>query len=211
MSGYMPAQALLKDKIRAMPAFQDTYTASTISFDATAGKILDSANGLAWVGTGGMLTVTGSGANDGTYTVTESAAGYATVSEALVDEAEGAGVTLSKPPCVTEGDYRVLDSGVTNSCVLFAGEVPQYDTAGMTRVHLWECSLELYRRYTDDVDFYNFGILRDSLIIGLDNDPVLSDDYFIMTISSAGVPEKLPDTSGPVIGQTLRISIQENV
>lgn len=73
------------------------YTASTLAFVSATKKITDSANGLASFLTGDYITVSGSVANDGTYTiVTGGVAGEIVVTEALTDEGAGASVTLER-------------------------------------------------------------------------------------------------------------------
>lgn len=74
------------------------YTAATIAFAATTpGTITDSANGLAMFKTGDIIVITGSGANNGTYTVsTGNVAGTIRTTEALADEAAGGAVSIAK-------------------------------------------------------------------------------------------------------------------
>ena len=85
-------------------------TQTTISFSVEAGDdhINDSNNGLASVANvDDKITVSGSANNDGTYTVTAVAAGTIDVSEALVNEAAGAEVTITRQEYfarATDGD-----------------------------------------------------------------------------------------------------------
>ena len=115
---------------------------------------------------------------------------------------------------VTEGDYRVLDSGVTNSVVLLPGSVPNIDTAGMTREQNWECIADVFTKFVDDTSYSTFGTVRDTLISTIDAAPCLSATYFVMGISSDGEARDVEDIqgSGPYfVTQRLRIAIQENV
>lgn len=71
-------------------------TAATISFETATKKIKDSGDGLAIFETGEILVVSGSALNDGYYTIaTGGVAAEIVVSEALVEEAAGASVTLT--------------------------------------------------------------------------------------------------------------------
>ncbi len=64
------------------------YTAGTLSFDAATRKIQDAALKLKRFPTGAILEVSGSAANDGSYTIaTGSTPGEIVVAEALVNEA----------------------------------------------------------------------------------------------------------------------------
>ncbi len=73
------------------------YAAATIAFVAATKKITDTANLLATFKTGDTLRVRGSVGNDGVYTVaTGNVAGEIVTTEALVDEAAGAFITLCK-------------------------------------------------------------------------------------------------------------------
>lgn len=115
---------------------------------------------------------------------------------------------------VTEGDYRVLDSGYTNSCVLLPGQVPNFDTAGMVREQVWECIADVFTKFVDDTSYSTFGATRDAMITTIDAAPCLSATYFVMAISSDGEPRDVFDTSGGgpyFVTQRLRITIQENV
>jgi hypothetical protein len=77
-----------------------TYTASTISFNDSPKTILDSANGLARFTAGTvaapkLIQVTGSVANNTTFTVVTTTAGTLTVSETPTDGAAGPAVTIT--------------------------------------------------------------------------------------------------------------------
>lgn len=204
---YMAAQSLLLALVKTMPQFQDTYAASTISFDQATGKILDSSGGLAWLEAGDLLTVAGSTSNDGTYTVTSSAAGEVVVTEALIDELAGDSVTLTRPANATEGDYRIIDSGRTNLAVITPGQMPEYDTASMTRTQRHEAVIDLFTRFIDFTAFNSFGTLRDALVAAINGAPCMSDTYFITGVQSDGGL----DVYDNVITQRLRVAIEEQV
>ncbi len=85
------------------------YAAATIAFVAATKKITDTANGLATFKTGDTIRVRGSTSNDGVYTVaTGNVAGEIVTTEALVDEAVGAYVTLCKR--VSPSNNCILDN-----------------------------------------------------------------------------------------------------
>jgi hypothetical protein len=72
-----------------------TKVGTTIAFVNATHKITDSGNGLAGFLTGDKITVSGSVANDGTYTiVTGGVAGEIVVSESLTDGGAGPSVTI---------------------------------------------------------------------------------------------------------------------
>lgn len=115
---------------------------------------------------------------------------------------------------VTEGDYRVLDSGKTNMVVLIPGSVPSIDTAGMVREQTWECIADVFTKFVDDTSYSTFGTVRDTLISTIDAAPCLSATYFVTAISSDGEARDVFDTQGGgpyFVTQRLRITIQENV
>jgi hypothetical protein len=115
---------------------------------------------------------------------------------------------------VTEGDVRVLDSGIINSCVLFPGGIPEYDTAGLRREQIWNCIADLFTKFIDDSSYSAFGTLRDAVIATLDAGAGLSASYFVTSIVSDGDPIELYDKQGGgpfFITQRLRITIQENM
>lgn len=73
---------------------QDDFSAATISFDTSDDSINDSAGGLPLMDVGQTVTVSGSGSNDGSYTVVSSTASKIVVEENLATEGAGATVTL---------------------------------------------------------------------------------------------------------------------
>lgn len=84
--------AQLKDWLSA----GKVYAASTLAFDSATGAISDSALGLKGFPSGNLITIAGSGSNDGTYSIkTGGAAGSLVVNETLVDEAAGAAITIT--------------------------------------------------------------------------------------------------------------------
>ena len=73
-----------------------SYTAATLSFASATKKISDSARGLARYRGGDLIRVSGSGSNNGVYTVaTGGDPDEIVTTEALVNESAGASVTIS--------------------------------------------------------------------------------------------------------------------
>jgi hypothetical protein len=71
-------------------------TAATLAFVASSKRITDSANGLSAFRTGDTIVVSGSGSNNGTFTIAAGGvAAYITVNESLLDESAGSGRTIT--------------------------------------------------------------------------------------------------------------------
>lgn len=114
---------------------------------------------------------------------------------------------------VTEGDLRIQDTGSTNLCILFPGNLIEYDTAGMIHEHTWEAFADLFTKFVDDTSYNTFGALRDAVIATIDADPSLSETYFVTAIRGDGDPYEVRDETGGgpyFIGQRLRITIRED-
>ena len=75
-----------------------TYTADTISFDADAGTIADSASGLGDFNVGQIIDVTGTSDNNTSFTITAATSALLTVSEDVTDEAAGSDFTIKSRP-----------------------------------------------------------------------------------------------------------------
>ena len=115
---------------------------------------------------------------------------------------------------VTEGDYRVMDSGSTNTAVIIPGTVPALDVAGMVRVQEYDAIVDLFTRFIDDTTYNTFGTLRDALLAVIIAAPTLSADYFIIEVRTDGDISEVFDrqNAGPFfLTQRLRFVIQEQV
>ena len=117
---------------------------------------------------------------------------------------------------VTEGDFRVLDSGSTNTAVLLPGAIPNFDIAGLVRQVEYEAIMDLFTRFVDDTTYNTFGTLRDAVISTLNTGsaPALSAVYFITLLRSDSDPIELFDKQGNgpfFITQRFRITIEEQV
>ena len=115
---------------------------------------------------------------------------------------------------VSECDYRILDSGSTNTAVVIPGNVPALDVAGRTRVQVYEGIVDLFTRFIDDTTYNTFGTLRDAVLAVFIASPTLSADYFITEIRTDGDISEVFDrqNAGPFfLTQRLRLVIEEQV
>ncbi len=88
-------------------------TASDISFTAATKTIAQVAAGLAIFKTGDIIVISGSGSNNGVYTIaTGNVAAAIVVSEALVDEAAGAAVSIAKRETKSNNCVQDLRTGL---------------------------------------------------------------------------------------------------
>lgn len=86
-----------------------TLTAATISFTAATKRVADSGNGLKFVDANDIVRITGSASNNGYYSVSAGAGdgSYFDTDQALVNEAAGASVTVTRASGITvEGGLR---------------------------------------------------------------------------------------------------------
>jgi len=87
---------------------------ATIAFAATTpGTITDSGNDLAMFKTGETIVISGSGSNDGVYTVSQgNVAGTIRTNEATIFEAAGATVSIAKREAHSNNCVRELNTGL---------------------------------------------------------------------------------------------------
>lgn len=115
---------------------------------------------------------------------------------------------------VTEGDYRVMDSGSTNMAIIIPGNIPLLDVAGMTRTQEYDAIVDLITKFVDDTSYNTFGTLRDAMLAVFIASPALSADYFITEISTDADIQELFDRQGAgpfFVSQRFRFTIQEQV
>ncbi len=87
-------------------------TAATIAFVSATKKITDSGNGLALFKTGQTIVVTGSASNNGVKTIaTGNVAAEIVTTEALVDEAAGATVSIAKREAISNNCVLDMNTG----------------------------------------------------------------------------------------------------
>lgn len=114
------------------------------------------------------------------------------------------------PDDVTEGDYRVLDSGSPNVSVLTPGSFPLYDLEHMVRERRWDALCDLCTRNMDDTSYSTFGTLRDAVIAAIKAGQGMSSTYVVVGISTIGDPTNVKSPNGPFwIIQTMRITFLE--
>lgn len=115
---------------------------------------------------------------------------------------------------VTEGDYRVLDSGSTNAAVVIPGTVPALDVAGMVRWHEYDAIVDLFTKFIDDTSYSTFGTLRDAVLAVFITNGTLAADYFVTEIRTDGDIQEVFDRQGAgpfFLTQRFRFVIQEQV
>lgn len=111
-------------------------TAATISFTAATKTISDSASGLRHFQAGDYIQISGSGSNNGFFTVvTGNSPASFTVSETVVTEAAGATVTLKS--VIDQKDDSGLESVITAVCrAIDAVKGRRFYTVSETRLYV---------------------------------------------------------------------------
>jgi hypothetical protein len=203
--------------LKTLPELKDTYTASTLSFDAASHKILDSEDGLGFLETGDIITISGSTSNDGSYSVSNAADGEITINEDLINEAAGEEITLVSPVHVTRANYDVLDSEVDKSIVVLPGSFTSTDAAGGTLTRIWSIPFDLFIKYVSDPETNaTLTTFRDKLISLLDSYPTLNGQPNI-TLDTLSAPDDIDEVrdrqgGGPYfLMQNFRLEITERV
>jgi hypothetical protein len=205
---------------KTITALKDTYSAATISFDATTKRISDSASGLVYVVAGDILTVSGSTSNNGKYHVTEgSQAGYFVVSEDLVTEIAGDNVTIAAPVHVKHGDYGLFDQGLLHFLVFVPGNVSESVKVSQQDYKTYGLYGDLFAKFTNEPEAWDSLItLRSSIIATFEKYPRLNNTTGItrVRVSCPDDPEAVFDKSknGPFwLTQRLvfSITIREDV
>jgi hypothetical protein len=118
------------------------------------------------------------------------------------------------PAGVTEGDARVLDSGITYAAIIYPGTVPPYELAAKVRMHEWEALVDIFIKFTDDTTYSAFGTFRDAVMAAILAGRILSETYFITSMQATGGPSDVMDKqdNGPFfVTQQLQLTIRENV
>jgi len=211
-----------KDKLiaiaKGLTAFQDTYAAATISFNATTHRISDTGNGLVFIVTDDLVTVAGSTSNDGEYHVTDgSHADYFVVAEDLVTEIAGDAVTITAPEHVTYGDYSVLEKGVGNSFVIIPGKVgDSVAEGGGSSIESWGFFGDLFVKFTNEKDTWAaLSALRGLLLYRYRTYPKLNNTSGILKLKAIcpdnvdGVFDKT-GTAGPYwLTQRVEFAVNE--
>jgi hypothetical protein len=197
-------------------SFKDSYSAATLSFDSATKKILDSANGLAFLVKDDKIEITGSVSNNKPFTViTGAQAGYCVVSEAVITEPAGATVLISAPVHVKYGKY-LMDSGIGNFLTFVPGEVGEPTVQARSSIRTWDLYGDLFIKFdgTEDEVWEEFSTVRSELIDRFEKYPMLNNSSGILKIrvSCPNRPEGVFDKSnnGPYwFTQEMKFSITE--
>ena len=121
------------------------YAAATISFNAAANLIVDSANGLATVLLGDTIRIRGSGSNESVLIVTvANGANNVVVNGPVVSEAAGNYITLSKRASHSNNTVKDLNTGLEWARYVQVGKIGPasdgklnwYDTAKCFTLHV---------------------------------------------------------------------------
>lgn len=159
-------------------------TAATIAFAATTpGTITDSGNGLAMFKTGETIIITGSGSNDGTYTVsTGGVAGTIRTTEATLLEAAGATVSIAKREALSNN--CVLDQ---NTGLMWARYTSAENaTMGTGGDGLMPWTGQLY-------DIFQWCAAANAASLGGYADWRVPNDIELINLRNMEVPNALPD------------------
>ncbi len=117
---------------------------------------------------------------------------------------------------VSEGDYRILDSGRTNLAILNPGSVPTSEIFAKQSRRRWEILLDLYIRFVDDTSYSSFSALRDVVLAQIEAYPTLNLKGRILVeyYQSDGDPSEVVDRQGAgpfFITQRFRVMVQETI
>jgi hypothetical protein len=143
---------------------------------------------------------------------------YATVEAAV--ETLIVAMTEFTAETVSRGDYRILDEGADDLCVLVPGSFDQ-DGAGQAgarkSIRAWAVLADLFRRYLDDATTWaDFVATRDALIDHLEQYPTLNGvaGLTLVALGSDADPTEVfdEDENGPFfVFQRIRIAVTERV
>lgn len=125
-----------------------TYNASTISFDAASKQIRDTTGGLKRFTSGMRIQVSGSGSNNGYFTIaTGGLTSPITVNETVVGEVAGASVTITDVTDPTDDDdlIRAINTA-SRDIEIFCGRV--FYSSAQTRYYSTDCNDLVF---TDDI------------------------------------------------------------
>jgi hypothetical protein len=134
------------------------------------------------------------------------------------------GVTGLSATTVTQGDYQVLDKGVTAAAVLYPGTFALAEASSVVSVAAWDVKIDLFQRFTTQPATHTAFIkLRDAVIARLlrytpnRTNPLVDNPHgFIVTVIDAdGEPQDVQmeqTRTGPVFrAQTIRVTMGEQI
>lgn len=202
---------------KEIDSLKDSYSASTISFDSATHKILDSASGLGFLSQDDKITISGSGSNNGVFTVsTGGESGYCVVVENLTTEIAGSAVSISAPTQVYFGEYP-FDKGVGDFLSFYPGPVGEQIKIPTSSIRSWTLYADLFVKYTTEAETWEkLTDLRSELIDIFEKYPILNNSSGILKVRSDCPidPEAIFDKSnnGPFwITQRINLVITEKV
>ena len=174
-------------------------TAITIAFAATTpGTITDTGADLAMFKTGETIVITGSGLNDGVYTVsTGNVAGTIRTTEATVLEAAGATVSIAKREAHSNECVQDLVTGLMWSRYTSA----QYATMGIDGDGTMPWTGQLY-------DIFQYAAAANAASLGGYTDWRITNDMELLALRNMEVANAAPDPAGGAFPAWPRSSIQ---
>jgi hypothetical protein len=121
------------------------------------------------------------------------------------------------PDGVAVGDYRALDSGLSEVIVITPGAFDSGDNTDFERTRTWDVPLELFVKYMDSTSaFAALNTLRDAVLALLDGLAVMDDAGLITfrRVRAPDDPQEVYDRAGGgpyFLTQELRAEIVEVV
>ena len=197
---YDNAKTKLMAIAKELTAFKDTYTAATISFDATTKRINDTGAGLEFLVKDDVIVVAGSTSNNGTYTVADGGhTDYLVVAETLVTEAAGDNIVITSPVHVYHGDYSAFDKGIGDFFVLVPGPVGESTIQARSSIESNYLYGDLFIKFTGEPETTDrFVAIRSLLIYRYRIYPMLknSSNVLKLKVSCPDRPEGVFDKTG---------------
>jgi hypothetical protein len=74
---------------------------------------------------------------------------------------------------ISNGDDRILDSGLTNAAIMLPGTLALNQTGSYRTEHHWDVVFDLYTRHMDNTSYATFSALVDTVVAKLDAYPKL--------------------------------------
>ena len=197
---YDNAKTKLMAIAKELTAFKDTYTAATISFDATTKQINDTGAGLEFLVKDDVIVIAGSTSNNGNFTVADGGhTDYLVVAETLVTEAAGDNVVITSPVHVYHGDYSAFDKGIGDFFVLVPGPVGESTIQARSSIESNYLYGDLFIKFTGEPETTDrFVAIRSLLIYRYRIYPMLknSSNVLKLKVSCPDRPEGVFDKTG---------------
>jgi len=197
---YDNAKTKLMAIAKELTAFKDTYTAATISFDATTKQINDTGAGLEFLVKDDVIVIAGSTSNNGNFTVADGGhTDYLVVAETLVTEAAGDNIVITSPVHVYHGDYSAFDKGIGDFFVLVPGPVGESTIQARSSIESNYLYGDLFIKFTGEPETTDrFVAIRSLLIYRYRIYPMLknSSNVLKLKVSCPDRPEGVFDKTG---------------